>query len=151
MFSVEEINEMQKTIERKDRIIKVLKGRVRHWVKEYNILDEIIEMYKMSENEANEIIAELKAYKDVNEDFKTAWEELKAENECLKQEFEIESLTDKTTGETIYRSNLVNKYKSCLQEIKAIAEQILNKNEFVYMNYRDVRQIIRLITKAEEE
>lgn len=28
--------------------------------------------------------AELKAYKDVNEDFKTAWEELKAENERLK-------------------------------------------------------------------
>ena len=41
--------------------------------------------------------------------------------------------------------------KSCLQEIKEIAEQILNKNEFIYMNYRDVRQIIRLITKAEEE
>lgn len=43
------------------------------------------------------------------------------------------------------------KYKHTLQEIKAIAEQILNKNEFVYMNYRDVRQIIRLVTKAEEE
>lgn len=46
MFSVEEINEMQKTIERKDRIIKALKERVRQWVKEYNILDAIIEIYK---------------------------------------------------------------------------------------------------------
>lgn len=43
----------------------------------------------------------------------------------------------------------IARLRSCLQEIKAIAEQILNKNEFVYMNYRDVRQIIRLITKAE--
>lgn len=68
--------------------------------------------------------AELKAYKDVNEDFKTAWEELKAENARLK---------------------------SCLQEIKEIAEQILNKNEFVYQNHRDIRQIVRLITKAESE
>ena len=42
------------------------------------------EALQMSENEAGEIIAELKAYKDVNEDFKTAWEELKAENEELK-------------------------------------------------------------------
>ena len=44
MFSVEEINEMQKTIERKDRIIKVLKERVRQWVKEYNMLDAIIDL-----------------------------------------------------------------------------------------------------------
>lgn len=43
------------------------------------------------------------------------------------------------------------RYKQTLQEIKEIAEQILNKNEFIYMNYRDVRQIIRLITKAESE
>ena len=60
MLGINDINEMQKTIQRKDRIIKVLKERVRQWVKEYNILDEIIEMYKMSENEATEIIAELK-------------------------------------------------------------------------------------------
>ena len=41
------------------------------------------EALQMSENEAGEIIAELEAYKDINEDFKTAWEELKAENEEL--------------------------------------------------------------------
>ena len=43
------------------------------------------EALQMSENEAGEIIAELQAYKDINEDFKTAWEELKAENEELKR------------------------------------------------------------------
>lgn len=31
--------------------------------------------------------AELKAYMDVNEDFKTAWEELKAENEKLREDY----------------------------------------------------------------
>ena len=41
------------------------------------------EALQMSENEDGEMIAELKAYKDINEDFKTAWEELKAENEEL--------------------------------------------------------------------
>ena len=44
-----------------------------------------------------------------------------------------------------------DKLRTCLQEIKAIAERLLDKNEFVYMNYRDVRQIIRLITKVEVE
>ena len=40
----------------------------------------------LSNGELQEEIAELKAYKDVNEDFKTAWEELKAENDRLKEE-----------------------------------------------------------------
>lgn len=81
MFSIEDINEMQKTIERKDRIIKVLKERVRQWVKEYNILDAIIDL-------KDEDIAVLEAYKDVNEDFKQAWEELKAENAELRKNLE---------------------------------------------------------------
>lgn len=77
-----------------------LQKEVKQWKHEYEMLDACIESeqrkiaelqgkldaYKMSENEANEIIAELKAYKDVNEDFKTAWEELKAENKKLKKE-----------------------------------------------------------------
>ena len=52
--------------------------------------------------------------------------ELKAENERLKEELEIKSLTDNTTGETNYRSNLVNKYRTTLQEIKAIVKNICN-------------------------
>jgi transcriptional regulator with XRE-family HTH domain len=66
-------------------------------------------------------------------------EELKAENDRLKSEFKIESLTDKTTKETIYRSNLVNKYRIILQEIKVLAEKT------------GCRAFIDLITKAEEE
>ena len=122
-------------------------------------------------------IAELKAYKDVNEDFKTAWEELKAENDRLKEKFEIESLTDKTTGETIYRSNVVNKlkellelriedlcescgassmmpmpctvYKQTLQEIKYIAETYLTDCQG--FKCEAMEEIIQKITKAEEE
>lgn len=40
-------------------------------------------------NKLQEENAELQAYKDVNEDFKTAWEELKAENERLKNEIKV--------------------------------------------------------------
>jgi predicted phage gp36 major capsid-like protein len=49
------------------------------WKHEYEVLDACCEL-------AQGKIAELQAYKDVNEDFKTAWEELKAENERLKEE-----------------------------------------------------------------
>ena len=79
-----------------------------------------------------------------------AYERLKAENECLKQEFEIESLTDKTTGETIYRSNLVNKYKSCLQEIKAIVKKNITYQD-TDSTTRAMTKILGLITKAESE
>ena len=73
--------------------------------------------------------------------------ELKAENERLKEEFRIESLTDKTTGETIYRSNLVNKYRIILQEIMVIAEE--NKDTAQYGGI--CKSILDLITKAESE
>ena len=51
--------------------------------KDYKAKEQECEALQMSENEAREIIAELQAYKDINEDFKTAWEELKTENEEL--------------------------------------------------------------------
>lgn len=105
--------------------------------------------------------AELKAYKDVNEDFKTAWEELKAENErlnrCLMEELHHE-------GEKI-RETI--KYKQTLQEIKAIAEtpkpfkdfsEIKTATEVEYdyaatCNELELRlhKVLELITKAEEE
>ena len=74
--------------------------------------------------------------------------ELKAENERLKEEFRIESLTNKTTRETIYRSNLVNKYRTTLQEIKAIAEAGMHCEG---MGCDFMPKILDLITKAEEE
>lgn len=90
---------------------------------------------------------------------------LKAENDRLKAEFKIESLTDKRTGETIYRSNLVNKYRIILQEIKAIAENCMTKDICYECKYTDdcyiedaeiptydiCKLLIQKITKAEEE
>lgn len=116
MFSVDDINEMQKTIERKDRIIKVLKERVRQWVKEYNILDEIIDMYKMSENEANEIIAELEAkikkYAAINEQETKDYAELKAENERLKEEVKTrDNLSETFRKEALSWANIANEYQ----------------------------------------
>ena len=105
-------------------------------VKEYN---ELVDLYKakeqecealqMSENEAGEIIAELQAYKDINEDFKTAWEELKAENEELKKiinEAKNSNLDLKSflVGEAVgneYEQQL-DQLKQTLAEIKDIAE-----------------------------
>lgn len=104
---------------------------------------------------------------------------LKAENDRLKEEFEIESLTDKTTGETIYRSNVVNKlkellelriedlcescgassmmpmpctvYKQTLQEVKGIVSNIIDSYIRPYGDYYQLKQILDLITKAESE
>ena len=93
-------------------------------VKEYN---ELVDLYKakeqecetlqMSENEAGEIIAEVQAYKDVNEDFKTAWKELKAENEQAEQKLERVRQMLKN-GVKIHDDIIVN--KSILQIIDEV-------------------------------
>lgn len=75
-------------------------------------LDKIAEFFKTyvtPEQKINNLQrenAELKAYKDVNEDFKTAWEELKAKNFELKESLKcfqtpeaIKALTFYKTGE----------------------------------------------------
>jgi organic radical activating enzyme len=83
--------------------------------------------------------AELKAYKDVNEDFKTAWEELKAENDRLKEENYqlqkdcqicenfIDFIPCKPIRDMDYDlQNVINqrdKYIQTLQEIREIAEK----------------------------
>lgn len=105
-------------------------------------------------------MAELEAYKNVNKDFKKAWEELKAENERLKEEIihqrklnqeliikYIKPITVPTLNTELFDKNY--KLSQVLQEIKKIAEQIIDKNEFVYQNHRDIRQIIRLINESE--
>ena len=76
-----------------------------------------LDAYKMSENEANEIIAELKHKNKLlkNTIKNKNLVDIVEENKRLKEKFEIESLTDKTTGETIYRSNVVNKLKELLE------------------------------------
>lgn len=55
-------------------------------INEINFLQAQNEGLKKQNAELQKENAELKAYKDVNEDFKTAWGELKAENELLKEE-----------------------------------------------------------------
>ena len=82
----------------------------------------MLSVQRINELEAEN--AELKAYKDVNEDFKNAWEELKTENKKLKQ---------------------------CLQEIKEILLQAMDVKSNAYNHFSKVEQAIDLITKAEEE
>jgi DNA repair ATPase RecN len=95
--------------------------------------------------------AELKAYKDVNEDFKTAWEELKAENDRLKYELYV-TLKEKDR----WNSNCNNFYDVCkkqyqtLQEIKSIAERAFAVCDDDCGNANKFKEIIEL-TKAEEE
>lgn len=108
-----------------DKTVSVLKNIIKKWVREYNILDGCLELEK------NKIA------------------ELKAENKCLKQEFEIESLTDKTTGETIYRSNLVNKLKEKLATYGAtgICEVCSDKANKLADKYLGYLQEIKAIAK----
>lgn len=156
--------ELQKIIDTKNGTISVLKDTVKKWVREYNMLDACIELqnekinaYKMSENEANEIIAELKAeikkYAAINEQETKDYAELKAENERLKREMtELEEKFLTLNGKSY-------SYYTTLQEIKAIVEE--NKFYFVegtIIRYETIKQIVTnfekildLITKAEEE
>lgn len=120
--------------------------------------------------------AELKAYKDVNEDFKTAWEELKAENETLKSQLDfevqkkevLEAENDRLKEElATYRAigvrevcsdkanKLADKYLGCLQEIKEICKETCRKrctNDCLgTKKHCGYGQILQLITKAESE
>lgn len=95
--------------------------------------------------------AELKAYMDVNEDFKKAWEELKAENEQLK------ALCD--TYKTCYQAKhndidgKLFKYRQTLQEIRTIAEEIADTGNWLNCGYNASRakKILDLIAKSESE
>lgn len=111
--------------------------------------------------------AELKAYMDVNEDFKTAWEELKAENERLKEENYqlqkdcqicenfIDFIPCKPIRDMDYDLQKVisqrDKYYQTLQEIEDIAMGIMDDDIEEGSAYSDARQILDLITKAEVE
>jgi chromosome segregation ATPase len=121
-------------------------------------LNAIIDGYQPRLQALKVEIAELQAYKDVNEDFKTAWEELKAENERLKEELDI-ALRE----ENRWKSNCNNYRDVCrkqyqtLQEIKEIAEGIRNAT-YQFGQEADQKffnetlgKILQKITKAEEE
>lgn len=125
-----------------------LQQEVKQWKHEYEMLDACIELEQGK-------ITELQAYKDVNEDFKKAWEELKAENERLKDEVETrDNLVEHFRKEAINWAKISNdcikdieNYKQTLQEIKTIAEE--NKDTVQYGGI--CKSILMVITKAEEE
>lgn len=104
--------------------------------------------------------AELKAYKDVNEDFKTAWEELKAENERLKYQI-LKWQKAYSRQYQINENKGYNKkeeqYRQTLQEIKELINTCMEfrtceRCKFFKMCDKDLEGcILSLITKAEEE
>ena len=142
------------------------KAVIRELFKEISTQQGKIDAYKMSENEANEIIAELQAYKDINEDFKTAWEKLKAENERLKKDkiglhSEIKQLEQENYGlnqellgykKGVQASEIIE-LKQTLQEIKAIAKHIMTSDTEKWTLDEPFKQIEKILelTKAEEE
>ena len=112
------------------------KAVIRELLKELSTQQGTIDAYKMSENEANEIIAELKA-----------------ENERLKAEMtELEEKFLTLNGKSY-------SYYTTLQEIKTIAERniflspkLLEINgDIGQIQNIAITQILALITKAEEE
>ena len=131
-------------------------------VKEYN---ELVDLYKakeqecealqINEKEAGEIIAELKAYKDVNEDFKTAWEELKAENEELKKiinEAKNSKLDLKSflVGEAIQKEyeQQLDQLEQTIAEIKEIADKDFRHT--AWEEYaKQLKQILQKISEVE--
>lgn len=70
---------------------------------------------------------------------------LEQENEKLKEQFEIETLKNNDTNECIYRSNLLNKYKHALEEIREIATD-LKQTKIPYCQIEE--QIQDIITEA---
>lgn len=114
-------------------------------VKEYN---ELVDLYKakeqecealqMGENEAGEIIAELEAYKDINEDFKTAWEELKAENEELKKIINEAKSSSLDLQSFLVGEAIQNEYEQQLDQLKKTLDtikDICNNNNELQGNF----------------
>ena len=92
--------------------------------KDYKAKEQECEALQMSENEAGEIIAELQAYKDINEDFKTAWEELKAENEELKKIINEAKNSNLDLKSFLVGEAVQNEYEQQLDQLKAENESL---------------------------
>ena len=114
-------NIIKEAIEYRDKLEKKVEELAQSVVRLQISLDFADNTIKKKDKEN----AELKAYKDVNEDFKKAWEELKAENARLK---------------------------SCLQEIKEIAELPSYHSKLIFNEFESrLYKIIDIINKAESE
>lgn len=73
-------------------------------------------------------------------------DKLKAENNRLKRQLEYDSRYNDMQAEIDYGDKLIDKYKTCLQEIKVI---VCGNYEIIDPQGR--KDILKLITKAEEE
>lgn len=118
------------------------KAVIEELLKELSTQQGKLDAYQMSENEANEIIAELKAYKDVNEDFKTAWEELKAENDRL--EHLDEEINDFISDISTCGFKYDDRCPDNLDELQCCIEDLCNK----FSNYKQTLQEIKAIAAA---
>lgn len=100
-------------------------------------LNAIIDGYQPRLQALKVEIAELQAYKDVNEDFKTAWEELKAENERLKiSERDLNRICQGLKKYIETEKSYTLKYHKTLQEIKQLKAEIkLLKSTMKQENY----------------
>lgn len=110
--------------------------------KEIEKLKQDIEAYKQSEQEASEIIAELKAEND----------RLKEENvKLLFGKGALVEFCNKLTQIIDEKKESENKLLQTLQEIKAIAEADVHIVGDEKLYYDSIEKILQVITKAEEE
>lgn len=117
-------------------------NRIAELAKENAELKGTIDAYKMSENEANEIIAELKAEN----------ERLKEEIKNNKSAYQVELGTYNMECGNLLEEN--KQLYHTLQEIKAYAESIGNEemiNGYAIRAKSALWRIANRITKAEEE
>lgn len=118
-----------------DEISCDLGGECKGWencyYKQLKRKEQECEALQMSENEAGEIIAELQAYKDVNEDFKTAWKELKAENEELKKIINEAKSSSLDLKSFLVCEAVQNEYEQQLDQLKVDRGEALKQLEFV--------------------
>jgi len=154
-------NIIKEAIEYRDKLEKKVEELAQSVVRLQISLDFADNTIKKKDREN----AELKAYMDVNEDFKTAWEELKAEIDTLKSQLDFEVQKKEVLeaeNERLkkleckfkeYCTCNTEKYIQTLQEIKEIVEAMYEDYSKRWDDNisEGLEQIIDLITKAEEE
>ena len=106
--------------------------------KDYKAKEQECEALQMSENEDGEIIAELKAYKDVNEDFKTAWKELKAENDELKKIINEAKNSNIDLKSFLVGEAIQNEYEQQLEQLKQTLAEIKEITEPYEMTIKKI-------------
>jgi thiamine biosynthesis lipoprotein ApbE len=126
MISIDEINKLQAQN-------KGLIEQNRQLQQDITTLQGKLDAFQMSENEANEIIAELKAENDRQK------EKIKQLEVFIKSDSEIDHINHEYTY----------KLKQTLQEIKKICKNSHTSASEDY--YRTADKIMQKITKAEEE